>query len=255
MSTLARPNAFSPRVHRRRSGLYVAASAAASYLNLSTWSPTNFYDFSKTDTITHSGGAVSSVLDRVTGVTTITQSNASFKPTTGTRNINGHNVLDFAGDILSAALTANFTTGSIIAVVEMDTVAARGTISGSSANSGFALYSDTGPSKFRVVKQNIAGVGFYDTATTSSATPYVVGVTFRDAANGNDLYWNINGVTETDSAHGQTLAGAGTTEFGAGVASGELFDGKIGMLAVWRPGISTANLDAACAATKTWWGI
>ncbi len=67
----------------------------------SSWSPLDltslyaWFDFSDTGTITHVAGAVSQVDDLSGNARHITQGTSGNKPVTGTRTVNGLNVLDF----------------------------------------------------------------------------------------------------------------------------------------------------------------
>lgn len=87
------------------------------------WSPLDlpslvgWYDASDTATITDSGGEVSQWDDKANGYH-LTQSTAGLKPTTGTRTINGLNVLDFDGsDNLRRTTTPSTTVPFMVYVV------------------------------------------------------------------------------------------------------------------------------------------
>lgn len=67
----------------------------------SAWSPlllshALWLDASDAATITSSGGAVSQWDDKSGNTNTFSQSNGTYKPTTGATTLNGHNVVDFA---------------------------------------------------------------------------------------------------------------------------------------------------------------
>lgn len=99
------------------------------------WTPsqittTAWYDASDTTTITESGGAVSQLSDKSTNNYHATQVTAAKQPTTGTRTINGLNVLDFDGTDDSLAI-AHSALYSIPATCYLFTVAQ---LDGSTAN-------------------------------------------------------------------------------------------------------------------------
>jgi hypothetical protein len=91
-------------------------------------SPTLWVDASDTNTITESGGSVSQWDDKSTNGFDLTQGTGTAQPKTGTRTINGLNVLDFDGfnDDLEAADAADWvftrdgSTYTIFAVVSAD---------------------------------------------------------------------------------------------------------------------------------------
>ena len=76
--------------------------AAFSPLDLS---PVLWLDASDTSTITEVGGAVSQWDDKSGNGNDVVQATAALQPTTGTRTLNGLNVLDFTSDALANALT------------------------------------------------------------------------------------------------------------------------------------------------------
>jgi hypothetical protein len=90
--------------------------------------PTIWLDASDTGTITESGGSVSQWDDKSTNGLDVTQATGTAQPKTGTRTINGLNVLDFDGsnDQLEAADAADWvftrdgSTYTIFAVISAD---------------------------------------------------------------------------------------------------------------------------------------
>lgn len=88
-----------------------------------------WYDAADEGTITESGGLVSQWDDKSGNGRDISQGTGSNQPTTGTRTLNGLNVLDCAGDYLentSLGLTVSDDI-SIFIVAEIDTVGSNGT--------------------------------------------------------------------------------------------------------------------------------
>jgi len=83
-------------------------------------SPALWLDASDASTISDTGGAVDTWADKSGNGNDVTQSTEADKPTTGTRTLNGLNVLDFDDNVL---VNATFTTTSpytLIAVAELD---------------------------------------------------------------------------------------------------------------------------------------
>jgi hypothetical protein len=65
-------------------------------------------DASDTTTITEAGGSVSQWNDKSGNGNNVTQGTGALQPTTGVSTVNGLNVLNFAGDLLSAATAATW---------------------------------------------------------------------------------------------------------------------------------------------------
>lgn len=90
-----------------------------------------WYDASDTGTITVSGSAVTQWNDKSANAYNLTQSTAAYRPLSGTRTLNGKNVIDFDGsnDSLQAATASNWTFlsnsggSSIFLVITNDTSA------------------------------------------------------------------------------------------------------------------------------------
>ena len=81
---------------------------------------TAWFDASDTDSITQSGGLVSQLNDLSGNGNNLTQGTSANQPLTGSRTLNGLNVLDFDDNVL---VNATFTTTSpytLIAVAELD---------------------------------------------------------------------------------------------------------------------------------------
>lgn len=227
----------------------------ADTLDLTAYAPTRAWNFAKLSTITSSGGLVSSVSGVWGTSTALTQAGAStLRPAVGSRSINGYHALDFDGssdymeDTSMGVGNQITSTHSFVGVMYLDTTA--GNLVGASATNGLCL--QTG-STMACNTQGAVNMANYNTSTISANTAYVIGLTYRRIGSGSDVYWNLNGVTETDSIATNT-GGAGTLRVGLGNGT-EYLNGLVGMLAIWQPGLSTANLDAVCSAVKTAWGI
>lgn len=101
------------------------AFTPATIANLALW-----FDAADTATITHVAGAVSQWNDKSGNARHATQATGANQPTTGTRTVNGRNVLDFDGTndyLVTAAFTALTQPLTIFLVMKLDqTAATRG---------------------------------------------------------------------------------------------------------------------------------
>jgi hypothetical protein len=131
---------------------------------------TVWLDASDTGTITSSGGDVSQWSDKSVNGRNFTQSSATAKPKTGTRTLNGKNVIDFDGsnDFLSCpSSTALFnyfhnSTGATLFIVGIvdDTAASKALINndgGSTVNSGFRFRITSTEQDNLVIRRGVAG--------------------------------------------------------------------------------------------------
>lgn len=151
-------------LHVLRSYFDAVAWTPASLPNLVAW-----YDASDAASITSSGGAVSQWNDKSGNGHHLTQSTSNLKPTTGTRTLNGLNVIDFDGAVGSAdymdSNALNITQpNTIFAVVRHDNVSGnRGTVTEGTASGHRHLLYVTGVGRTW---------GFYaGSGITSAVTP------------------------------------------------------------------------------------
>ncbi len=136
MSTLGYPNTFHPRVHRRRSGLYVSASGGVSIPVISA--PSDIanlraaWAFNDTAKITDAGaGVVSAVTGSYGTSVTASQGTSGSRHTTETRKLNSINLLDFDGSAyhLGAGYDPNpggTSARTMAGVVMIDTIGGGG---------------------------------------------------------------------------------------------------------------------------------
>ena len=179
-----------------------------------------WYDASDAGSITESSGAVSQWDDLSGNGYHLTQSTGSLQPTTGTRTQNGLNVLDFAGDILTVAVTETSPWTAFV-VCYPDAVANLKTV--------FAQNGGAWEVMFHNGQFGLSGasqMAWYGASPSSgpsyaATTPYVLEV----VTNGASSAWTLNGATDTT-----TSFSGGLTTLGVGgyPASGDLFDGWIG---------------------------
>jgi hypothetical protein len=176
----------------------------------SLWTPAQittaaWYDASDDATITESGGSVSQWDDKSGNMLHVTQGTASNQPETGSRTINGLNVLDFVSDKLSFGsalpLARNVPGFFIIAVCEPDT---------SSGGDILTQIDDSGGAercKHQIEGSKYSGAGrrldsdvYQELDATFAFTfdPVVFG-TIWDYANAQ-MNWTVNGTLDTPQA-------------------------------------------------------
>ena len=129
-------------------------AAAEAYLT-EKWIPvplrvgaTAWFDASDTDSITQSGGAVSQWSDLSGNGYDLTQATSANQPLTGSRTLNGRNVIDFDDDVL---VNATFTTTSpytLIAVVDLDAQASTDYLLSSNLIDVVLAFENTGQAVF-----------------------------------------------------------------------------------------------------------
>ena len=211
-------------------------AAAFSPLDLS---PVLWLDAADTSTITEVGGAVSQWDDKSGNGNHVTQGTAALQPTSGTRTINGLNVIDFASDEMSASVVVA-QPFSMWLVVETDVTPARDGIAGD-ANAYIVHYDNS----WIILS---AGVNLISPSGSISAnTPLMIGGVF-------------NGLSSSLRKDGAVLATgnastSGLSTFNVGNPSVGGFDGTIGE-AILISGIPSAG---EIADTETYladkWGI
>ena len=133
-------------------------------------SPALWLDASDTATITASSGSVSQWDDKSGNGRNVTQGTAAAQPTTGTRTLNGLNVVDFDGnDFLSRATFVTTSTFFIFLVVDLDvTTGDRWIIATSAENVIFGI----GANQYRLIQGSNLYGGSPDT------NPHVLRATF-----------------------------------------------------------------------------
>lgn len=167
----------------------------------SSWTPASlsglyvWWDASDTATITSSGGAVSQFDDKSGNARHLTQSTGTSKPTTGTRTLNGRNVLDFdGGDILSkSGLNVNRPYSGAVVVVPDATTDGR-----------FMEGWNTNPFVGIASSNYVMRSGGGQVATITAAGTSAVMLLFTaDATNGVKTYYNgSTGGTSTAGTDG-----------------------------------------------------
>jgi len=207
---------------------------------LRTW-----IDFADTSTITATGNAVSAVRNKVNSQITLTQPNAINQPLSGTRTINGLNVVDFDGindfmqfstnTVVSEPFTlfivaqVDGTTGQTIIGRQTAAVAGQWTIT---KNGGFAIF------------QSYAfGSGGSDSGVvhTYNSSPNMHTVSL---ANGQTLKYQLNNVALSASVvlNGYNNAVGTDLCIGASPGGSAFLDGAIGEIIVYGSVLSTTDI-------------
>ena len=220
-------------------------AAAFSPLDLS---PVLWLDASDTSTITESGGAVSQWDDKSGNGNDVVQATAAAQPTTGTRTINGLNVIDFDGsaDYLRTASASSTITSplSMFVVSHVD-----------SGNQDMLIDSRTAASRITFFYQSATNLRIIATNTVSIAGANTTGVD-------HILTAVVNGASSeilVDAAtYGTGDAGAAKNyepaTIGANYLNSYLLDGAIGEVVV-VPTVDSGDIAAMHSYLADKWGI
>lgn len=180
-----------------------------------------WYDFSDTSTITDAGGgAVSQVTDKSGKGHTISE--ATNRPTTGTRTLNGLNVLDFDGtnDQLRRTATLLMEVAASYIVVEPDSVTGTQVLFKSQANTMSIFLSGT----------TVTGNYHDDAASSTVASGAAIGVAALYAVRSImwSYYTRANGTNGAIGTGGNVPVGATELNISSNTGGGSLpFNGKI----------------------------
>lgn len=184
----------------------VSGWTPASLTGLAAW-----FDASDTSTITHVGGAVSQWADKSGNANHLAQSNASYKPTTGSVTINSLNALQFSVDFLdsNAAAESEFTRAY---VVKSTQGASNVGILSDGSNGGIQVHSITDATPKIGFRLGLAGRPFpSETAKSYDVnTSYLLTVTYKPTVSSSI---RVNG-SQASAGSGDFVA-AGTLRVGA----------------------------------------
>ena len=224
------PNAFSP----------------SSLSGLAYWQ-----DPSDTSTITQSAGAVSAIADKSGNTSGATQGTGASQPITGTRTINGRNVLDFDGTndylILPSALYSIPAANSTVFVVN-----ARDT---NGADLRIIYGRDAGGGRYGIA----ANVGTLITVASGTAQPqraitydnngHIMGMRRK----ANSLLPLFDGLLEPlDGGLDVTLTGLDIGQYPTGISR---FNGTIGEVIIYNRALSIDEINQVGAYLSTKWGM
>jgi len=213
--------------------------AAFSPLDLS---PVLWLDASDTSTITESGGAVSQWDDKSGNGNDVTQGTAANQPTSGTRTLNGLNVLDFDGttDFLTVSGFTASQPITLFAVVEKDTDTSRRIFTGGIL--GWILVNQQ-PTSY-------AGNYLYGTIGTAvDNTPHIMRHTF----NGVSSSIHVDG-TQTGPTGNAGTTGI-TSPFTLSTSSTQQWDGIIAEIIVIDGTLTADQITATESYLASKWGI
>lgn len=198
--------------------------------------------------ITSSGGAVSQWNDLSGGGNHLAQATGANQPTTGTRTINGRNVIDFDGtnDYMAVTMTSDATPYTIIFVGRLDTTASQQNIIDGSGSSNRAV----------LLCSNSAKYGMYGAALRSSTvTPsttnaeIVIGI-----FNGSSSVMYVDGGASVASGDPFEGAYVGLT-VGSRYDGAVNFNGIIGEVLIYNSALSSTDLNSIGDYLATRWGM
>jgi len=209
-------------------------------------SPAAWFDASDESTITDTGGAVDTWADKSGNGYDVTQATAANKPTTGTRTMNGLNVLDFDGssDYLQGAFGATLTQPNTIFMV-FDLESYGGTMflyDGIDASNRHTVYRSS--SIYRAFAGVDQGGGTFD------ADPHISRAVFNGSA--SSLHIDGSSNIATSDFGSQSLTGL---TLGARYSAANFFSGAIAEVIVVDGTLTAQQI----ADTETYladkWGI
>jgi hypothetical protein len=215
-------------------------------------------DASDTSTITESGGAVSQWNDKSGNGFNVVQATGANQPTTGTRSINGLNVLDFTGDFLirtTATQLVDSSTGhfTAFAVWQTDSIIITGGVISQDVGSGTRMPQMIRHENAVVQTVRIAGGVFVDAAGTSITigTTNVAAAQHRTA---NIEAW-INGLTNGSTNTTGTNGAVATNVYVGSASNGlQLLDGVIGEILVFNRNFVQSEMLAVGSYLSYKWG-
>ena len=220
--------------------------------NLSLW-----LDAADTATITHSGGAVSQWNDKSGLGNHVTQGTAGSKPITGTRTINGKNVLDFDGTddalILPSGLYSIPTSNNtVFAVTLLDSTAASANV---------ICMSDAGTGRWRLLPVDITNVNISG-GNSSSNTVVSALVTSLSTVNARASFLARSGgavVVGTDGTLGTAAVASNMTatigRIGTFTSGTQPLNGVIAEILVYSKSLTNSEINQVGNYLKAKWGV
>lgn len=236
-----RRNFFVPQ-----SGIYYPSAISG----LKAW-----YDAADSSTFLQSGGRVSQWYDKSGNNYHAVQPNSGKRPFTGTRTMNGQNVLDFDGidddfilpSELYAVPTGNNTVITVIATDAATTIQRlfNGTIS-TNSKWGLSYYNSTG--NLASFNNTInAPVNLAITGNTNPHVDYMI-------RSGSNLRTGMDG-TETNANNAADVTVDKLLIGATGNESSQFFDGKIAEIIVYNAALSNADMNRLGEYFTAKWGI
>jgi hypothetical protein len=212
----------------------------------------SWFDAADTATITESGGSVSSVRNKANSQTPFTQGTALNQPVTGTRTINGLNVLDFDGvnsTLSFPSVFSDFTNGqaSCFVVAKADTAGTTKTIVGSNSTARF--YCQQGTADQYIIRYGGTNVTVGGVVSTNG----IVYFTYDGATDGYSAKVNSSASIATGTTSITGVPGGLTLGNRSGV--GEYFDGVIGEYIAYNRLLSGIEIISIVIYLSNKWGI
>ena len=237
----------------------------------------SWYDAADTATINLVGSGVNQWNDKGSGANNFTQSNSTYRPSSGTRSQNGKNIIDFDGtnDNLSFGTPANFkflhsaVSTCFFAVVSDVTTggAMMGDDGGGSSIPGFAFW-NFGVAK---ISQEIANASATIVSNASAANIYTAGSFYYFSALGDPgngtaanrstmkykggANWNNNTLTGAVSTANPGAARVQIGDEGYAVGPDAPFNGGIGEIIIYNTTLSTGDVALNNAYLAAKWGV
>jgi hypothetical protein len=231
-------------------------------LVVSSFDPTDiancalWLDGSDLASITESGGAVSQWNDKSGNNNHALQSSAAAKPTTGTRTLNGRNVIDFDGSGDFMTLTNPITGGAytIFLVVLVDSFAANPRSIIGTPNTGgpvMRFANSVGNGVMAVVRRGQA-VLLNGSDINSATTAYSFIITTSNS--GNAIYRNgvAGGSNATSASYTQDIQAIGSE---SSTAASTPHDGYIAESAIWTRVFAAGEITQIFDYSASKWGV
>lgn len=204
-----------------------------------------WYDASDAATITESSGAVSQWDDKSGNGYHLTQSDGSFKPTTGARSQNGLNVLDFASDKLENASISDATPTTVFVVAALDVLdATRAIFDSAATNTRFEFRVGTG--KWSL----FTGYDSGDSSVSADTNPHVFA--FKIGGPGANGAISVDGTNTTGLDTG--AAALTGVKLGNKFGDGAAWDGWVGEVIIYDSALSDGDRESGEAYLATKWG-
>lgn len=272
---MRRPIARDQNQRKRATGNPVSnwgQPVVSSWLNFTPLSlqPALWLDASDTTTITESGGAVSQWNDKSGNSRNFTQAVGISQPTTGTRTLNGLNVLDFDGSnhFLDGGNILEVGSGGVtmIGVLKMDvdnvTAGFWGKSRAATQSGRYSfLYNTT--DRFTSLWQDTQNrLAFFDPGAGLRTLDYVWAL--RIARGSTNTLWRNGLIVQTDATLGGTtsyttnnvwLIGAYQNSTGTGPLAGTYLNGYIGEILVFMRDLTNQELLTVNGYLQRKWAI
>jgi hypothetical protein len=199
-------------------------------------------DASDTSTIVETSGSVSEWQDKSGNGNDLVQATSSLQPTTGTRTLNGLNVIDFIpNDVISAASFNISQPITLFAVATLDTSGATPQFLVNGSSTAFQAFNQT--------------ARLYSGTNLQGSTPLALstGLLFRYTANSTSSSIYVDGSLDVSGDAG--TSGMTVLDVGNQAATGRQWDGTVAEMAVFDRVLSDAEIAQMEAYLADKWGI